>query len=399
MISCAKNADRDNPLDPRSREYENFGSIEGQVYTYYEPFQPIASALITLNPGNQTTITNHEGAFAFTNVLPDSYQLAVSYPGYAPDTAKVAVQSKKTTSIRFNLYQTYGILQGHVYTYYAPFQPIASALITLLPGNQTTITNQAGAFVLNDVSPDTYLVAVNYPGYASDTTEVVIQSNRTTSIQFNLDGLPRLEALILNSGFQHEHYPFEPVRMIDVMATVHDPDGPADVASVAVIIPDINFRDTLGVSLDIGTFQKKIEENDFGIDHIEELIGKPFFIEISDKVGNLCRYGPKYLFRVIDDEPEIISPRGSASVGIQPTLKWEALQLPFSFSFKVEIHAISEDQILYPAIYTFSGISSEITEFKLGTTMPSSLYLWFVAIIDQWGNWSRSKPATFQVGE
>ncbi len=316
MISCTQNADRDNPLDPRSGDYETSGRLEGHVYTYYAPFQPIASALITLLQGNQTTITNQAGAFAFTHLSPDTYQLAVSYSGYAPDTA-----------------------------------------------------------------------------------EVVIQSNHTTSIQFNLDGLPQLDTLVLNSGFQHEHYPFEPVRMIDVMAKVHDPDGPADVASVAVVVPDIGFRDTLSISLVIGTFQKKIEEKDLTINHIEELIGQPFFIEITDKVGKVCRYGPKYLFRVIDDEPEIVSPRGSAVVGIQPTLKWKSLQLPFSFTYKVEIYAISEDQILYPAIYTFSAISSNISEFQMGTTLPTSLYLWVVSIVDNRGNWSRSKPATFEVGE
>ncbi len=316
VISCTKNADRDNPLDPRSGDYETFGRLEGQVYTYYAPFQPIASALVTLMPGNQTTITNQTGAFAFNNVSPDSYLLTVDYPGYAPDTA-----------------------------------------------------------------------------------EVVIQSNKTTSIIFNLDGLPRLDTLVLNSGFQHEHYPFEPMRMIDVMAKVHDPDGPADVSSVTVVIPDIGVRDTLSISVVVGTFQKKIEERDLSINNIEQLMGLPFFVEITDKVGMVCLYGPKYLFRVIDDEPEIVSPCGSAVVGIQPTLKWNSLQLPFLFTFKVEIYAISEDQILYPAIYTFSGISSEISEFQLGTTLPASLYLWVVSIVDQWGNWSRSKPATFQVGE
>jgi hypothetical protein len=316
LLSCAQNADRDNPLDPRSGNYEILGSLEGHVYTYYAPFQPIASALITLIPSNQSTITNYSGAFNFTNI-----------------------------------------------------------------------------------APDTYLVIVNYPGYATDTAQVTIQSNRICSIQFNLDGLPQLDTLMLSSGFQHEHYPFEPVRMIDITTKVNDPDGPADIASVAVFIPFIDFSDNLGFSLEVGTFQAKIEEKDLIINNIEELIGQPFFIEITDKVGKLCRYGPKYLFRVIDDEPEIISPRGSALVGIQPVLKWKSLQLPFSFTFKVEIYAIREDQILYPAIYTFSKISSDISEFQLGATMPPGLYLWVVSIVDNWGNWSRSKPATFQVGE
>lgn len=315
MTSCFNNADRDNPLDPRSAKYQNFGSLVGHVYSFYAPFQPIASALITLNPGNQMTITNPAGEFA---------------------------------------------------------------LINIEPGN--------------------YLVTVNYPDYAPDTAQVQIQSNKITPMQFNLDGLPQLDTLILNSGFQHVHFPFEPSLMLDITARVHDPDGPADVATVSIIIPSLSFRDTLGFSLTIGTYQKKIEENDLTVNHIEELLGQPFFIEITDKVGKRCRYGPQYLFRVIDDEPEIISPKGSAVVGNQPILKWQFLQLPFSFTFKVEIYVIREDQILYPAIHTFSGISPEISEFQLGTTLPAGLYLWVVSIVDAWGNWSRSKPATFQVG-
>jgi len=315
VLSCTTDADRDNPLDPRSGKYENLGSLAGHVYTYYAPFQPMVSALIALNPGNQTTITNSKGEFALINIEPGSYVVTVSYPDYAPDTA-----------------------------------------------------------------------------------QVVIQSNRITSLQFNLDGLPQLDTLILNSGYQHEHYPFDPVRMLDIMTKVSDPDGLADMASVAVIIPYIAFKDTLAFSAVVGTFQEKIEEKDLSISHLAELIGQPVYVEITDKVGQVCRYGPQYLFRVIDDEPEIVSPKGSASVGFQPTLKWNPVQLPFSFTFKVEIYAIREDQILYPAIYTFSGISSEITEIRLATVLPASLYLWVVSIVDNWGNWSRSKPATFQVG-
>ncbi len=316
LLSCAKDADRDNPLDPQSRMYESSGNLAGYVYTYYLPFQPIASALISLNPGNQTTITNQKGEFAFINI-----------------------------------------------------------------------------------EPGRYIVTATYPNYASDTAQVEIQSNRTTSKQFNLDGLPQLDTLILRSGFQHEHFPFTSARMIEVTAQVHDPDGPADIAAVVIIIPSIGFKDTLDITHIINTYQKKIEEKDLTVKRIEELIGLPVYVEITDKVGKLCRFGPLYLFRVIAEEPEIISPKGSASVGIQPILKWKSIQLPFLFTIKVEIYAIREDQILYPAIYSFSNISSEISEFRIATILPASLYLWAVSIVDTWGNWSRSKPATFQVGE
>ncbi|MDZ7330661.1 MAG: carboxypeptidase-like regulatory domain-containing protein [candidate division KSB1 bacterium] len=315
LICCTRDADRDNPLDPRSGKYENFGSVAGYVYSYYAPFQPLISALVALMPGDRTTITNSKGEFHFTNIVPGNYR-----------------------------------------------------------------------------------VISNYPGYASDTAQVEVHPNRIATVQLHLDGLPGLDTLVLNSGYQHEHYPFEPVRMIDLTATVTDPDGPADVASVAVIIPVINFKDTLGFSNAIGVFQQKIDERELPIKNIAELVGHPFYIEVTDKVGQKCLYGPKYLFRVIDEEPVVVSPKGSVTVGFQPTLKWGPVQLPFPFTFKVEIYAIREGQILYPAMYSFSKLSSETTELRLATVLQSSLYLWVVSIVDQWGNWSRSKPATFQVG-
>lgn len=295
-------------------------------------------------------------------------------------------------------YQTYGKLQGNVYTYYAPFQPISSARITLIPGYQSTVTNDLGAFSLANISPGNYLITANYPNYAIDTIQVQIQANQTISIQFNLDGLPQMDTLTLITGYIHESYPFEPTRLIDCIVKAYDPDGPADLTSVSVIIPDIEFNDTLGITQAVGTYQLRIKEIDLSINHIEELLGFPFFIEISDKVGEICRYGPRYLVRVIDEEPKIISPRGSALVGNQPVLKWQSLQLPYPFTFKIEIYAISEDQVLYPAIHNFTGISSDKLEFQISSTLPVGLFLWTISIVDEWGNWSRSNPATFQVG-
>lgn len=295
-------------------------------------------------------------------------------------------------------YQYYGTLQGYVYTFYAPYQPISSAMICLIPGNQTTITNQSGAFSMENILAGNYLIIASYSDYATDTIQVEIRANQTTSIQFNLDGLPQLDSLTLTTGFIHESYPFEPTRLIDCIAKTFDPDGLADLASVSVVIPGIEFKDTLGVSQVVGTYQLRIKESDLPINHLEELLGLPFFIELSDKAGEICRYGPHYLVRIVDEEPKIISPRGSVLVDNQPILKWQSLQLTYPFSFKIEIYAISEDQVLYPAIYTFTGISSNKSEFQINSPLPVGLFLWTISIVDAWGNWSRSNPATFQVG-
>jgi len=300
---------------------------------------------------------------------------------------------------RSGKYQNFGGLEGHVYTYYAPFQPISSAMITLIPGNQITFTDNEGAFSFNNIKPDSYLVTVNYVNYGSDSARVQILSHKTISIQFNLDGLPQLDSLILITGFEYKNYPFDPSRLIECTTKVFDADGPADIASVAVIIPQINFKDTLDVTQTVGTYHKRIEESDLQINNIEGLLGLPFFIEIIDKVGKICLYGPKYFVRVIDNEPEINTPSKFDVVSSLPTLKWNQIQLSFLFSYKIEIYAFSGYDIIIPAIRTYSNISPDINEFQISKPLKSGLYLWTVYIVDTFGNWSRSKPATFQVGE
>jgi len=319
VFSCFNNAERDNPLDPRSGKYQNLGGIEGQVFTYYTPFRPISSATVTLSPGGQTTLSDQTGAFSFYNIEPGSYS-----------------------------------------------------------------------------------ITANYPGYASDTTQLQVQSNQIATIQFNLNGLPQLDSLILITGVEYEHTgnpQEEPIRLIGCTAKVIDSDGPADIASVVMDIPHIGIKETLGLTLTVGTYYKRIEETDLPINHIEELLGQPFFVEITDSVGAVCRYGPKYLVRMIEVEPEIVSPQQFNVVSSQPILKWNPLQLPFPFSYRVEVYRFSGFQISILPIRTYSDISSTISEFQISKSLDDDPYLWTVYAVDQFGNWSRSKPATFQVGE
>lgn len=303
---------------------------------------------------------------------------------------------------RSSKYQNLGGIEGHVYTYYAPFQPLSSAMVTLTPGGQTTFSDGSGGFSFQNVDPGNYAVHVNYPDYASDSTQVQVQSNQIASIQFNLNGLPRLDSLFLITGVEYDYTvnPNEdPTRLIGCTTEVIDSDGPADIASVVVSIPTIGIKDTLGLTQNVGTYYKRIEELDLPISHIDELMGQPFYIEIKDRVGAVCQYGPKYLVRVIEVEPEIISPQEFNVVSSQPVLKWNPSQFSFPISYRIEIYLLIGYQIIIPAIRSYSDISSAISEFQISKPLAAGFYLWTVYAVDQFGNWSRSKPATFEVGE
>ena len=298
---------------------------------------------------------------------------------------------------RSDNYQSSGEINGTVYTYYAPYKPLGSAMLTIIPGYQNVFTNQNGAFSFSNLIPGDYLVKVQYSNYASDSAQVQVESKKATTIQFYLDGLPLLDSLRLNSGFVHEQFPIESSRLLECKAKVADPDGLGDISSVSILMPDFSFKSPLQMSPTLGNFQKRFMESDLPVNDIEELFGHSFFIEITDQAGQVSLTGPHFMFRVIDQEPEIEAPRSSALVKNKPLLKWKAMQLPFPFTYRVEVYRII-DLILFELAVSVSNLPPDSLELQVQTALKPGSYLWTVSVVDEFGNWSSSIRATFQVG-
>ncbi|MDZ7342479.1 MAG: carboxypeptidase-like regulatory domain-containing protein [candidate division KSB1 bacterium] len=314
FAACFNNAERDNPLDPKSDQYQNSGRIDGHVYTYYAPFKPLPAARLTASPLELSVWSDPGGAFSFANMTPGAYSIKVDATGYAMDSATVNVE----------------------------------------------------------------------PG-------------RTVSLTFFLDGLPRLDSLRLVTGYVHESFPIEPSQLIDCQAKVGDPDGYADIDSVSMIIPDFNMNAVLPATTRIGYYQKRLLPSDLPVVDVEAMLGHPIFIKISDRVGQIRWAGPFFLVRVIQQEPIIESPRGSSLVNSKPLFKWKALQLPFPFTFRLEVYRII-DPILFELSLNVSNLPSATLEYQAIQALRPGSYLWTISVVDEFGNWSSSIRATFQVG-
>lgn len=88
---CMQDAPRDNPLDPLSDDFEDVGGLQGQVTTYYVPFDGIAEAEVRLTPGPFVAMTAADGRYVFGAVPSGSYHLRVSKDGYVPVDTTVDV--------------------------------------------------------------------------------------------------------------------------------------------------------------------------------------------------------------------------------------------------------------------------------------------------------------------
>jgi len=294
-------------------------------------------------------------------------------------------------------YENYGQVRGLVYTYYAPYQPLSNVTITLLPGSQTTTSDLSGAFLFTEVPPGNYLIFTDLENYASDSVQVQINSGETKQVQFNLDGLPELQQIKLNTGVINLWWPPEPSQLLECEVDVSDPDGYQDIQSVLFSIPGIDFADTLQITTTLGVFQNKFYSHDLLVNSIHELVGYPVYIDIQDNVGPRQQFGPHLLVRVIDEETLIVSPQGKVLLGSLPTFEWNPVVLPYPFTFSIDIFRII-DQGYDSKVLTISEISSGDTQYTVQSPLAEGSYYWTISIVDQYGNWNRSKPATFDVG-
>ena len=63
QLSCLNDAERKNPLDPKSEDFKNESNVSGKVLTYYLPFSTLSGAEIELDPGAFVSKAGTEGDF------------------------------------------------------------------------------------------------------------------------------------------------------------------------------------------------------------------------------------------------------------------------------------------------------------------------------------------------
>ena len=63
----------------------------------------LAGATVTLSPGGLSTVTDSTGYYAFASLLPGTYTVTVSAPGYLTQSVTVTIQAGHTTKASFSL--------------------------------------------------------------------------------------------------------------------------------------------------------------------------------------------------------------------------------------------------------------------------------------------------------
>lgn len=297
------------------------------------------------------------------------------------------------------LFENEGGVVGHVMT--RAGAPLASVEVQLIPlGGGTTFvthTDVQGRFEIRGAPAGVaYQLQVLKPGYAaSGQDSVMVAAGRSAVLpELRLNALPLFTAIGLRTIHISQWWPGD-VFFLDVNAVVDDPDGLVDIDSVWLEIPALDFAVPLEAATG-GAFEARLNAQALPTASLSALLGPTLHLKVADVAGGVTETPPQRLVRVIDDVPVALSPSGDALLDTdQPALVWEPANLPFAFTYRVEVF---RDEVNRPVlVQTLEGLSEDLTTTTLPAPLPTGQYFWTVSVLDSFGNLSRSREAAFRV--
>ncbi|GJQ33603.1 MAG: hypothetical protein HBSAPP04_24420 [Ignavibacteriaceae bacterium] len=160
-----------------------------------------------------------------------------------------------------------------------------------------------------------------------------------------------------------------------------------------------NNEAAVSIRLDQGTGDKQFLREIFsfqipGLISPNSLVGQEFKVNFyiggevytSNRTGNATR--------IINEEIKFISPANNAIYDNPVRLSWYAFAPGFNHTYTAEILL---DDITPQTVWKKEGLPSGTTSVEVEVPLPAGVYIWVIYCVDQFGNTSRSKPASFVV--
>jgi len=275
---------------------------------------------------------------------------------------------------------------------------IDGATVTSLTENISVQTDVLGYFTFPSLSSGIQKFICTKQNFTADTFTVSIQTGQTTEIFRNLNGAP---VTVFSKIITRKIDQFWPgtIYSVDILAEVTDPNGNGDLDSVWFNVDSLMFP----LSEPSGTnkyFTATLDKGTFPTNTIDYLVGKDLYIISRDDKKAINKSSPFKITRVIGDAAVPVSPINNASVKADSvSFHWlQPQNVQFNYSCTIIVSKIISGT---PTLWrTYSNVNSFYQDYPIDGSMLSmdiGVYVWAVAIIDDFGNYSRSKEYSFTV--
>jgi hypothetical protein len=295
-------------------------------------------------------------------------------------------------------YQGNAAVSGKVYVLNEN-TPVVQARVTCLESGLSVVTDSSGAYQFSKLDVGSLTFICSKENFVSDTQKIVLQAGTPQQIQFGLNGYPYVVSQNILTRKIDQYYP-SPQYFVDIAASISDPNGIEDVDSVWFVVDSIQFA--MDYSPTTKMFETTIYKYSLPTNTIQWLVGKPLTIVTTDRSNARGIGAPFYVTRIIEDEATPIYPSSlnNDTTGSTPPLKWSPPNVTFIYSYTLVISLVSSGT--ESIVLTYPGLSFGNEEFQFisdnnGQPMGAGNYVWTISVVDQFGNYSRSKESSFVV--
>jgi len=285
-----------------------------------------------------------------------------------------------------------GTLSGNVLSFYQPYAGIAGALVTIQPSGVAGWTNSAGEFSINGVAAGSVRIIASRSGYLTDTVDTKAVVASESKVDIHLDALPVVGACQAVTRKIDQWWPHAVYSAV-VSGTVTDPDGLGDISGATLLVDTMKLAMTYVPNQQL--YQVNIDAATLPQGSLEWLVGKSFTVTARDRIGATTAGKSFSVTRIIQDAPIPLSPTALDTAGASPQMVWAQPTLPFTYSYKIELFRL--DQGVPSLLWSASNLSPSLSSFQYPNSLSTGTFFWTISVVDEFGNLSRSKEASFIV--
>ncbi len=274
---------------------------------------------------------------------------------------------------------------------------VSRATVWDLNEGVAVITDSLGYFSFGSLPAGAHRFVTAKSNYTNDTFQVDIRSGTTQQVTRYLNGSPIVSLTQILTRKIDQYFP-SPQYFVDVTASVSDPNGISDLDSVWFGFDSLRYPLTYSVATK--NFHATIFKYDIPTNTIQYLVGKPLSIISRDTKLAVNISAPFYVTRVIENEATPISPSPFVQDTVAAdsiTFKWTPPAVTYNYSYNLSLSRV--DAGTQTVVWTHLGLNSFFEEqaYDGASKLPPGNYVWTVSVVDDFGNYGRSKESAFVI--
>jgi len=279
---------------------------------------------------------------------------------------------------------------------------IVSASISSLQDGVSVSSDADGNYSFKNLTMGKQTLVCAKENFVPDTQQVVLQNLTTKEVVFELNGAPYVLAQNILTRKIDQYYP-SPQYFVDVTASVSDPNGWLDVDSVWFTVDTL-----LSIPMDYipltKQFQITIDKYDIPTNTIQWLVNKPLRIRSRDRSNAVNLSTPFYVSRIIENSATPTYPNINPTTsqkdtsGPTPLFQWLPPDVTFNYTYTLTLSRDVPGQ--QNVVWTSTQVRSSSLQLQYpadSTGLRGGEYVWTISVVDEFGNYSRSKEAPFVV--